>query len=60
MKIEDFLIGAGLGTIVGGLFGAAMLPLGWYTILFLLCSVTGWYVYYSTSREKRRRLGLAK
>ena len=41
---EDFLIGAGAGNVVGGLVGVAVLPLGWFTILFGVVALVGAYI----------------
>lgn len=44
MKYERYLLGAGLGNVVGGLVGVTILPLGWYTVLCAVVALVGAYI----------------
>lgn len=49
--MRKYLVGAGLGQVAGGLIGVAVLPWGWFTILFGVCAVVGAYIAQDTYRE---------
>lgn len=49
--MRRYLIGAGLGHVIGGLFGVAFLPLGWMTVLFGSAALIGAYIAQTVWRE---------
>lgn len=59
MQLKAYLFGAGLGNVIGGLIGVAVLPLGWFTVLFGTAAIVGAYIaqatwkkYYGTAQRR--------
>ncbi len=53
--MRRYLLGAGLGNVVGGLLGMMFLPLGWMTVLFATVAIVGAIVAQETWNEFYRQ-----
>lgn len=53
MTRRDICIGGGLGNLVGGLIGMAVMPFGWITVYFFAAAIIGAYIAQATWKENQ-------
>lgn len=58
--MDRYLFGAGIGSVVGGLIGTVILPLGWYTVLCSIVALVGAFIAQATWDKYYRIDGLKR